>query len=103
MAGQLRSRHAGHSVGEWDHYPCEGSEPSQGSREEIQAEVDGYQAQISDLQERVALLKARIPLWIDVSSIAITLLLLWLALSQVSIFFHGWSFFTGQDLLARWR
>lgn len=71
--------------------------------DEIQAEVDGYQAQISDLQERVATLKARIPLWIDVSSIAITLLLLWLALSQISIFFHGWSFFTGQDLLARWR
>lgn len=71
--------------------------------DEIQAEVDGYQAQISELQERVVALKARIPLWIDISSIAITLLLLWLALSQVSIFFHGWSFFTGQDLLARWR
>jgi hypothetical protein len=71
--------------------------------DDIQAEVDGYQAQISDIQERVATLKARIPLWIDMSSIAITLLLLWLALSQVSVFIHGWSFFSGQDLLARWR
>jgi uncharacterized coiled-coil protein SlyX len=71
--------------------------------DEIQAEVDGYQAQMSDLQERVALLKARIPLWIDVSSIAITLFLLWLGLSQISVFIHGWSFLTGQDLLARWR
>lgn len=71
--------------------------------DEIQAEVDGYQAQISDLQVRVATARARVPLWIDLSSIAVTLLLLWLAFSQVSVFLHGWSFFTGQDLLARWR
>jgi hypothetical protein len=74
-----------------------------GFLDDIEAEVDGYQAQISDLQGRLATLKARIPLWIDMSSVAITLLLLWLGLSQVSVFIHGWSFFTGQDLLARWR
>ncbi len=71
--------------------------------DEVQADVDYYDAQVSDLQERVALLKARIPLWIDLAAIVITVLLLWLALSQVSVFIHGWSFFTGQDLLARWR
>ncbi len=71
--------------------------------DEVQADVDYYDAQVGDLQERVGLLKARIPLWIDLAAIVITVLLLWLALSQVSVFIHGWSFFTGQDLLARWR
>jgi methyl-accepting chemotaxis protein len=71
--------------------------------DDLQSEVEGYRAQITDLQERVAILKARVPLWIDLGSIGLTLLFVWLGLSQVSIFIHGWSFFTGQDLLARWR
>ena len=71
--------------------------------DDLQSEVDGYRAQIGDLQTRVATVKARVPLWIDLGSIGITLLFVWLGLSQVSVFIHGWSFFKGEDLLARWR
>ena len=74
-----------------------------GYLDDVQSDVDDSRAQIGDLRERVATLKGRVPLWIDLGSIAITLLFVWLALSQVSVFIHGWSFFTGQDLLARWR
>ena len=74
-----------------------------GYLDDVQSDVDDSRAQIGDLRERVATLKGRVPLWIDLGSIAITLLFLWLALSQVSVFIHGWSFLTGQDLLARRR
>ena len=74
-----------------------------GFLDDVQSDVDDLRTQIGDLQTRVATLKGRVPLWIDLGSIAITLLFLWLAISQVSVFIHGWSLFTGQDWLGRWR
>lgn len=64
--------------------------------EEYEAEIEGYQARLSYLSEKL-------PVWIDWGSVVLTVLLVWLAASQVGVFILAWSFYKGEDLLARWR
>ena len=44
-----------------------------------------------------------VPLAVTTASFLVTLLLLWVSFSQVGLLIHGISFFTGRDILARWR
>ena len=61
------------------------------------------QKQITNLQDILAEIQPILPLTIDIMSFGSTLVLLWLAFSQIALFIHGWYFFTGRDMLAGLR
>lgn|GEM_PF-1367347 len=67
------------------------------------AQLDEYERKIVAYQARLDYLEANLPRWIDAASIVLTLLLTWLAVSQVGMFVLAWSIYSGKDLLARWR
>lgn len=62
-----------------------------------------YQTKIEDGLEQLIYLEENLPTWIDLVSVGLTILLAWLAFSQVGLFILAWSFYRGQDLLIRWR
>ena len=65
--------------------------------------VTEYETKVVDYRAELAYLKINLPTWIDQASVILTILLIWLAFSQLGLFILAWSFFKGQDLLARWR
>ena len=65
--------------------------------------LEEYQGKIADYQVELAHLEANLPKWIDMASIALTLLLVWLAFTQIALFVLAWSFYKEEDLLKRWR
>jgi chromosome segregation ATPase len=66
-------------------------------------QLDEYERKIQAYQARLDYLEANIPRWVDAASIVLTLLLTWLAVSQIGMFVLAWSIYSGKDLLARWR
>lgn len=67
------------------------------------AQLDEYERKIRAYQARLDYLETNFPRWIDAASIVLTLLLTWLAASQIGMFVLSWSIYSGKDLLARWR
>ena len=65
--------------------------------------LETYEVKSRDAQAQLDYLGTNLPTWIDAASIILTLLLVWLGFSQVGLFILGWSFYKGQDLLARLR
>jgi chromosome segregation ATPase len=65
--------------------------------------LDVYEGKIAAAQDKLAYLNTNLPLWIDLASVILTILLFWLGVSQVGLFTLSWSLFTGRDLLSRWR
>jgi chromosome segregation ATPase len=65
--------------------------------------LETYEIKIQDAQAQLDYLGTNLPIWIDIASIILTLLLIWLGFSQVGLFILGWSFYKGEDLLSRWR
>jgi uncharacterized phage infection (PIP) family protein YhgE len=65
--------------------------------------LDVYEQKIQETQEELNYLETNLPTWLDLTSVGITLILVWLGISQVALFILGWSLFKGQDLLAAWR
>jgi chromosome segregation ATPase len=65
--------------------------------------LETYEIKIQDAQAQLDYLGTNLPTWIDIASIILTLLLIWLGFSQVGLFILGWSFYKGEDLLSRWR
>lgn len=70
--------------------------------ENIEQTVSGYGTQVSALRVQVSELKSAITLWLDVASVLITLLLLWLIFAHLVTFVYGLSLFKGENLFARW-
>jgi hypothetical protein len=70
--------------------------------ETIQTAVQGYNTQVSDMLNEVTALKSSLPLWFDLASIGLTLVLLWIILSQVVTFVYGLSIYRNENLFARW-
>lgn len=70
--------------------------------ETIQTAVQGYNTQVSGMLSEVTALKSRVPLWFDLASIGVTLVLLWIILSQVVTFVYGLSIYRNENLFARW-
>ncbi len=68
---------------------------------QLQNSVNDLDDKLTETQEKSAQLQSKIPVWIDLISITITILLLWVILSQVSLFSHGYRYFNGRDLLQR--
>jgi hypothetical protein len=70
---------------------------------EMQTTVSGYSQKIGAVQEGLSNLKSAIGRGLTWLAIILTLILLWIAFSQVGLFVLGWRFFSGRDLLARER
>ena len=68
----------------------------------IEAAVADYGTQVSEMRAQVSALKASVTFWLDVASVILTLILLWLIFSQVVVFILGLSFFRNENLFARW-
>lgn len=57
--------------------------------EKVQAargKVEQLSDQVGDAHDTVSMLLVRLPLWIDLASIALTLLLVWFAVSQIAVY-----------------
>jgi hypothetical protein len=76
--------------------------------ENFSASLDGLQTTLEESGGKVV--KARglletvevsVARWVDTLSILVTVMLLWLAFSQASLFIHGWRYATGVDLLEK--
>jgi TolA-binding protein len=65
--------------------------------------LDQYEDRIAAYQTKLAYLETNAPVWIDLASIVLTVVLVWLAFSQLGVFILAWGFYKGRDLLRRWR
>jgi len=61
--------------------------------------LDEYGQKIESAQEQLSYLDANLANWIDLASGALTVILVWLAISQVGLFILGWSYYKGQNLV----
>jgi uncharacterized membrane protein YdfJ with MMPL/SSD domain len=61
----------------------------------IQTAVSGVQKTLNDVQASLTTFQSTVIFWLNVESIVMTLLLLWIALSQYSLILHGWAMFKG--------
>jgi hypothetical protein len=68
----------------------------------IETAVADYGTRISELRTEVSAFKASVIFWLDVASVIMTLLLLWLIFSQVVVFVLGLSVYRNENLFARW-
>jgi hypothetical protein len=68
---------------------------------EMQATVSEYSQQAGAVQERLSDFKSAIGGRLTWAAVILTLILLWLAFSQVGLLVLAWRFFSGQDLLAQ--
>jgi chromosome segregation ATPase len=66
-----------------------------------QAELSGYSQRLDTLQEGLSALRATVERWLRWLAAILTLILLWLALSQAALFVLGWRALRGQDILPR--
>lgn len=71
-----------------------------GTLGEVQETMSGYNREVGAVQEGLASFKASIDGWLTWVAVILTLILLWLALSQAAVLVVGWRFFSGKDLLA---
>ena len=73
------------------------------SAKTLSAALGGYDAKISAYLAQIDALQAKLPGWLNIAAISLTVVFIWLGFSQLALFALAWSFYTGQDLLARWR
>jgi phage-related protein len=69
--------------------------------DQMQAAISGFSQQVGDVQQGLANLKSAIPIWLTWGAVILTVILLWLALSQAALFVLGWRGFSGLDILPR--
>ena len=60
--------------------------------------LDEYAEKIESTQDQLVYLEENLPKWIDYSAVILTVILVWLGISQVGLFILGWSFYKGKDL-----
>ena len=68
----------------------------------IETAVTDYGAQVSELRAEILALKDSLTFWLDLASVILTLILLWLVFSQVVVFILGLSIYRQDNLFARW-
>jgi hypothetical protein len=61
----------------------------------IQTAATEVQQKLGDLQTSVASFQSTVIFWLNIGAVLMTLLLLWIALSQYSLILHGWAMFKG--------
>ena len=62
--------------------------------------LDEYAEKIEATQDQLGYLEKNLPRWIDYTAALLTVILVWLGISQVGLFVLGWSYYTGQDLVS---
>jgi hypothetical protein len=72
------------------------------SLEGFLAEVTLYEGKLSDWRDQAAEVREALPVWIHYASMVLTFILLWFALSQVSLFLHGRALLRGENPWMRW-
>jgi hypothetical protein len=65
------------------------------SLQNIQTAATGVQQTLNDIQTSLATFESTVIFWLNLAAVLITLLLLWIALSQYSLILHGWAMFKG--------
>jgi hypothetical protein len=65
--------------------------------------VKGYREKINGWRDQVADAKEALPVWIDRTSIFLTIFLLWFGLSQFSLLLHGRAMLRGENPWEGWR
>jgi hypothetical protein len=68
---------------------------------EMQADVSGYSQTVGVVQAGLSSFQKKIGRWLTGIAAILTVVFLWLALSQAGLLVLGWRFFSGQDLLAQ--
>jgi hypothetical protein len=81
----------------------EGSDGLRGDMEEIQQDLTQARKDVATAIKILEWLRPSVPTLLFISSLGMTFFFLWIAFAQISLFIHGWTFFTGKDLLVRWR
>jgi len=61
------------------------------SLEALRALVGQYQTQVTQARQRAEELKTRTLTWITSAAVIVSLVCFWIALSQVSLLSHAWS------------
>jgi hypothetical protein len=61
--------------------------------------IKAYEQKLIDWRTQVADLIQALPIWIDRTSLSLTIFLLWFALSQFGLFLHGCLLLRGRDPL----
>lgn len=69
----------------------------------MQASVSGYSQQLSAVRERLSNFKSAIDRGLTWVAVILTLILLWVAFSQIGLLVLGWRAYSDKDLLARER
>lgn len=69
----------------------------------LMALVSEYEGKVKAYREQLAFLQTNIPGWIDQASAVLTVFLVWFLISQCGLFAFAWSYYTGKDLIMRWR
>ena len=67
----------------------------------IQTDVANFQTQVNNLQAQIAQLRAYIPVWLNITAIVITLVVLWFAFGQLRLIVYGRSLFRGRPAQAK--
>ena len=62
---------------------------------QLQGLIQSVNRSVEDANSTVVQLQEDLPGWIDMASIVLTLLLLWLGLAQFSLLAQGWQWFSG--------
>jgi chromosome segregation ATPase len=70
--------------------------------DELQETLTPLEERLLEIKETTTWLKQQIPIWLDRLSIILTFMLLWLILSQVSLFIHAYYFFSGRQLMVKY-
>jgi chromosome segregation ATPase len=68
----------------------------------INGTIVEYRSQVDTLRTNAATLRANLTRWLDVISVVLTIILLWLIFSQVVVFMLGLSIYRQRNLFARW-
>jgi archaellum component FlaC len=76
---------------------------TRGNIQKLQTVVDDYESRVGAWRGQIATLRAKSPGWILRASIALTVFLLWFALSQLSLFLHGLAFYRRETSWVRLR
>ncbi|MGW8251434.1 MAG: hypothetical protein ACWGO1_12385 [Anaerolineales bacterium] len=73
------------------------------SAQKLSEALAGYDTKISTYLVEIDNLRTDLPRWLNFAAIALTVIFIWLGFSQIALFVLVWSFYSGQDLLRRWR
>lgn len=80
---------------------AEGVENFSNSLDGLQTTLEESGGKVVKARGLLETVEVSVARWVDTLSVVLTVMLLWLAFSQASLFIHGWRYATGVDLLEK--